>query len=119
MANDLITKRLQIIDDLNEELNVVKEQYEEALENDPEYQEIQELEARLKEEIKERKARLLAKQSYQSLSTRVKDKRQDIKENKEALSLDLVDHYKESGETEIEDHKGDTKRMKFSVKLVS
>ena len=119
MANDLINNRLQIIEELDHELNVLKEQFDDALENDPEYQEIQDLEAKLKDEVKELKAKLLAKQTYMNMSERIKEKRQDVKENKEALSLDLVDHYRDSGETEIEDHHGDTKKMKFSVRLVN
>lgn len=119
MVSDLITKRLQIVEDLNEEMNVIKEQYEDALENDREYQEVQELEAQLKDDIKEKKAKILAKQDYVRLKERIKEKREEIKENKEALSQDLVDYYKDSGEIEIEDHNGDTKRMKFNVRLVS
>ena len=41
------------------------------------------------------------------------------KENKEILSQELVDYYKESGSLEIEDADGNVKRMKFSVTLVS
>lgn len=115
----MITKRLLIIDDLDIELNILKEQFDDALENDPEYQAIQELEAALKDEVKEKKAKLLAKQSYMKMSEQIKEKRTDIKENKEALSLDLVEYYKENNTIEIKDQNGDTKRMRFNVKLVN
>mgnify|MGYP001611005021 CR=1 FL=1 len=56
---------------------------------------------------------------YVSIREQMKDKRQEIKEHKEALSQELVEYYKDSGSQEIADQNGEVKRMKFSVKLVN
>lgn len=119
MSTEMINKRLQIIEELNAELNILKDQFSDALENDVDYQALVELEAKTKDEVKVKKAHVLEKPSYKKLAELIKEKRTEIKENKEALSLDLVDQYRESGSVEVTDHEGNVKRMKFAVRLVS
>ncbi len=119
MNKNMILKRLQIIDDLLNELAVVRDMYESALENDPAYQEVQEVETKAKAEITQKKSVVLGNSEYIKLAEQLKEKRVQIKEAKEALSQDLADYYRESGELEIEDQNGNIKRIKFSVKLVS
>ena len=48
----------------------------------------------------------------------IKEKMQELKENRELLAQELVDYYRESGTLEITDADGNVKHMKFSVKLV-
>ena len=48
---------------------------------------------------------------------KLKEKKQELKEIREVLSQELADYYREEGTMEIEDHKGDIKRLKFSVTL--
>ncbi len=119
MENPAIIKRLQIIEELLKELNILKETYQDALDNDADYQKVQEEEAKVKDEFRQKKVKITSKDTYQNILNSIKEKRQDVKENREALSQDLVDYYKESGEIQIEDHEGKTKRMIFSVKLVA
>jgi hypothetical protein len=62
---------------------------------------------------------VLSNQSYKALQDEIKERRQELKENKEILSMELVDLYRESGLPEVEDVDGNIKKMKFSVKLVN
>ena len=116
----MIQKRLKIIEDLSDEMRGLKENMQDMLDNDPLYQEMQEKSAEVKEEGKAVKMRMLnGNQTYVRIEEELKDKRQDLKENKEALSVELVEHYKKHGTFEITDADGTVKRMKFSVRLVS
>ena len=58
MNKNMIAKRLQIIEDLMTELNVIKDMYDSALENDPIYQEVQETESKAKSEVKQKRGKL-------------------------------------------------------------
>ncbi len=119
MNQESINKRLKIIADLQVELKKLRALYQESLENDPQYQEIQEQAQKHREETKVRKDQVLSNSSYQNIADKIKDVQTELKEHKEILSQDLVDFYKESGSPEIEDEEGNVKRMKFSVKLVN
>ena len=122
MANETIVKRLKIISDLNTELNVLKDQYDDALESDTEYQRVQgetdELKAQVRERNTQIKESVLEKRAYKTLQEEIKEKREEIKNHKEILSHELVEYYKETGLLEVEDADGNVKKMKFSVKLV-
>lgn len=123
MDSNAIIKRLTIIKDLNEELNVLKEQYDDAVHNDPQYQrmqeEVEELKAKAKEKTDEVKTKVLEKTTYKNIKEDIKEKKEEINNHKEILSHELVEYYKETGSLEIEDANGNLKKMKFSVKLVS
>jgi hypothetical protein len=119
MNKDMIDKRLGIISDLQEELNGLKVQYTDMLENDAQFQKVKEELTKIKGEAKEKQDKLLNNTLVKSINDQIREKRQELKENKEVLSQELVDYYKESGSMEIEDADGNVKRMKFSVTLVS
>lgn len=116
---EMIIKRLQILDDLDNELRSLKENLEDLLDNDPLYQEMQEKSQEVNEEKKAIKTRMMSNTTYTRLEEEIKEKRQEIKENKEALSVELVEHYRQHGTLEIKDENGNVKRMKFSVRLVN
>lgn len=119
MDNSVILKRLKIIQDLTEELNVLKEQYTDALDNDVEYQEMQEKTKQIRDEAKIEKDKIVSRPTYKGLSDQVKEKRSEIKEHREILAQELADYYKETGVLEIVDNKGNTKKIKFSATLIS
>ena len=122
MHDETIKKRLKIIQDLQEELNKLQEQYQDALESDSQYVESQERLEELKEEAKEKreviKQKVTQNSSYSALKNEINEKKMEIKENKEVLSQELVTYFKETGIVEIEDTEGNLKKMKFSVRLV-
>jgi len=117
--DEMILKRLKIIDDLQQDLNGLKETYEGILEDDPAYQDVLESEEKIKEETKQQRETVLAKDAYSEIREQIKEKRQEVKEHKEALAQELVEYYKQSGSLEIEDHNGNVKHMKFSVRLIN
>lgn len=119
MSIDTINKRLKIISDLQTELNKVKALLEEKLEDDPNYQRLQEEQTRAKQEIKEKKDKVLTTETIKALDDEIKKLRDDVKENKEMLAVELADYYRESGSMEIVDDEGNTLRIVFSAKLVN
>jgi FtsZ-binding cell division protein ZapB len=119
MNHDMITKRLQIIEELQVELSSLKETYESILEDDPSYQELMEEESRVKEESKSKKENVLSAEVYGDMRDQIKEKRLEVKEHKEALAQELVEYYREYGSLEIEDHRGNVKHVRFSVRLVN
>ena len=122
MNKEMIVKRLGILDQLQQELNKLRTNYEETLENDPQYQKIQEEQEKIKTEVfkeKEKQVKIMETPSYKAISDQIKEKRTELKEHKEALAQELIEYYRESGTMEIEDSEGNIKRMKFSVKLVN
>ena len=119
MSTTNINKRIKILEDLQEELNKLKALYEESLENDTQFQETQEAETKVRNELKEKKVKILANSTYENFRDQMKELKQDIKENKEALSQELVEYYKESGNQEIVDEEGREKIIKFTAKLVN
>lgn len=119
MSTDTINKRLSIISDLQDEINKIKAIYEEDLEENPAQQEIEEAQAKVKEEIREKKAQIKNDPKLNEYMLQLKELRAELKDQKEVLSQELVDHYKESGKMEITDNTGNVKRIKFSAKLIN
>lgn len=119
MSQDTIKKRLKIIAELQEEVNKMKSVYEESLEDNPTYQEIQKVEERFKEETKDKKQKVRLAPAIMALDNDLKDLRKQIRENKEVLSAELVEHYRETGSMEVTDSEGNVKRIIFSAKLVA
>ena len=60
MSMENITKRLKIMSDLQDEINKIKNLMEESLENDPQYQELQEATNKVKEETKQKKEKVMS-----------------------------------------------------------
>lgn len=121
MSIEMITKRMTIVSDLEKEVKNIKTHYEESLENNQQYQQYQQDINKMREETKqnqEKIAGILNNPSYKAMLDELKDKRQELKEQKEALAQELADYYKDNGTLEIQDPEGNTKRIKFSAKLV-
>jgi hypothetical protein len=122
MNQEMIVKRLGIVDQLQQELNKLRTYYEETLENDSQYQKFQEEQEKVKTEVsqsKEKREKIIEIPSYKAISDQIKEKRTEIKEHKEVLAQELIEYYRENGTMEIEDSEGNVKRMKFSVRLVN
>jgi hypothetical protein len=119
MTIETVQKRLKILSDLQDELNRIRALVNESLDNDPVYQEVQEAEKKIKEETKEKKQKVKAAPTIKSMDDELKEIRNQIKENKEILALELANYYKESGSLQIVDEDGNTKRVIFSVRLTS
>lgn len=119
MTDEAITRRLQTIKDLKDEIGKVKMLYEEMLEEDDSYLEMQEVNSKLREEIKDKKVRVMSKPKYTEYEEQLKELRREVREHRAVLAQELADYYKDSGRLEIIDSEGNTKKIKFSVTLVN
>ncbi|HSX39576.1 MAG TPA: hypothetical protein VLI92_03225 [Candidatus Saccharimonadales bacterium] len=119
MNSDMISKRLKIIRDLQEELNKIKEHYDEALESNAQFQQMKEELSKVREESKTKEEKILSNSSYKGMHDQLKEKRQELKDHKEVLAMEMLDYYKENGTLEVEDDQGNVKKIKFSVKLTN
>ncbi len=119
---DMINRRLKIISDLEAELNKVRGLYEESLDGDTKYREIQEKEEEFKKaknEAKVEKEKVLENPTLKTMQDKLREIREEIKEHKEALGQELAEYYRDSGSMEITDADGNVKRIKFSAKLIN
>jgi L-lactate utilization protein LutB len=119
METGVITKRLKIISDLQEELNGIHTAFQEAMEDDPAYQKLQEEMATFRESSKEKKTKVTSNATLKSMADQMRELKLEINENKDVLAQELADYYKESGSLEIVDSEGQVKRIVFSAKLVN
>ncbi len=115
---EMVKKRLKILEDLQEELNKIRGIYNETLDEDTEFQEIQETSKKFREETKDKKMKVMENPSIKKLVEQMKNVRDDIKDNRDILAQELADYYKESGSMEFVDQEGNVKRIIFSVKLI-
>ena len=114
---NLINNRLELISKTRGELQVLKDQLDDALANDKDYQDAQ------KEAEVAKESKMLARQKVESNSSvmavakEIKEKRTELKDLKDALSAELVEYYKNTGNSEITLANGKTYQFSFSVKL--
>ncbi|MBU0650126.1 hypothetical protein KJ605_01990 [Patescibacteria group bacterium] len=119
MDETVIQKRIKILAGLSHELGKLKDDLEDALLADPNYGKMLEDDEETKKTRKEKKDRIMSTATVKGYQEEIREKLQEIKENREILSQELVDYYKESGTLEITDADGNVRRMKFSVRLVN
>jgi phosphoglycerate-specific signal transduction histidine kinase len=117
-TTNMINKRLEILANLQEELTKIKALYQETLENDPKYQEIQEQSKKFREETKEKRAKIKDSETMQKIDEQIKLLRDDIKQNREVLAQELADFYKDNGTMVITDNEGRKRRFVFSFKFI-
>ncbi|OGC45376.1 hypothetical protein A2V49_00790 [candidate division WWE3 bacterium RBG_19FT_COMBO_34_6] len=119
MSNDTIIKRLKILSDLQEEVNKAKALCDESLENDATFQQAKDEATKVRDEAKVQKEKILGNSVNREIMEKIKELQTEIKENREVLAQELADYYKESGKLEIVDNEGNTKKIKFSARLIS
>lgn len=122
MSLEMIQKRMQIINDLQAEINKNKEIYDDALLNNPEYQKVEEKKEEVKKinkEAKEKVAKIKENPTLQGINDTLKELKEELKNNREVLSQELADYYRESGSMEIIDPDGNIRHIKFNAKLTS
>jgi hypothetical protein len=108
---NLINNHLELITKTKGELSVLKDQLDESLETNKDYQD-----AKKETEIA-REAKMMAQQKVESSST-VSALVSDLKEKRAELKdLKLVEYYKSTGSSEITTTDGKTYTFSFSVKL--
>ncbi len=114
---EVVRRRLSILSKSEEEIKVQKEMLSSLFENDPGYQEA---DAQVKEISKKKldaKARIGKTPQAQTLAAKIKELSDEIKNNKEMLSDELMQYYQTAGVTEIEDSDGNIQEFEIKVKL--
>lgn len=121
MNIDVIKKRIKIIKDLQEEARSIKANLDENLNENQLVQESQQRKSEFKQEMVELDERIKAYKDspvIKDITEDLKEKKQEIKENKEILSQELADYYRENGTLEISDEEGTLYFIKFAAKLL-
>lgn len=122
MSIETIKKRIDIISDLQNEVKKLKEQYEEMFGENQVVQQAQSLKAEYDEKMAEVTEKIKAikdQGAIKNILDEMKEVKTQIKENKEILSQELVENYKETGSMEITDNEGNSYFVKFAAKLKS
>lgn len=119
MSETTINNRLKIIADLQNELRTLREQYKDTLDNDPEYQEVQEKAKEYRAEVKSTKDKVTSRPTITKMDEHIKEVRDEINDHREMLAQELADYYKETGELKFTDNEGNEKRIIFSAKIVN
>ncbi len=116
---NMVQRRLQIINELKSELKELKGHRKDILEEDQDYSELKEKKKLIRDQTRTKKKQILDAPEYKAVIDQMKEIRAEIRDQKDALSQELVELYKEEDVTEIEDQEGNVKKMKFSVRLVN
>jgi len=116
---DMVQKRLQMLNSLREDLRELNSHRKDILDESEGYNELEEKVSWLRSRPLKKRSKFLAIPEYDAVIRQIKDIRIDIEDQKDALSQELIELYREEGITEIEDSKGNIKKLKFSVRLVN
>lgn len=114
----LIKNHIRQIDELKDQSKKHKEMLDDIFLNDPTYQEH---DKKVKEVSKVRSAtrsQLMKRSDVYSLSEKIKEMKMQTKEMQDALTDYIREYQRLTGVNEIEDEKGGTMEIVFSVRLV-
>lgn len=117
MSVETIKKRIGIIHDLQNELKNLKETSTELMRDLLDVQEVENRYLSAKEEYDAKMQVVKEKPQVANALSEMKEIKEQIKENKEFVSQELVDYYKETGSMEITDTDGTVYRVTFAAKL--
>ena len=108
-----LQRRIASVKKATEELKVERDMLKSELEGSLEYQEIV-------EQIKQlnlKKKELLSKGILEELNNKIQDSNQEVRELKEILSSELLNYFKDTDKTDIEDNEGKICQIILNAKL--
>ena len=117
METDSIKKRIDIIETLTNELKTMNDMLKDLLQNDPSYAKAEEEKSKVREYAKVAKNKVEEKSDVKKMLIDMKEKKDEIKEAQETLSLELIEYYRQNSVLTIEDAQGRVREMKISVRL--
>ncbi len=117
MDTQSIQKRIEIIETLKNELKTLTDMLKDMLINDPVYSKAEEAKSKVKEEETVAKNKVYEISTAKNILGEIKDKKDEIKEATETLSLELIEYYRQNSTLTIEDSEGRVREFKISVKL--
>ncbi len=116
-TREIVQRRLSILDKAKDELKKLKEMFNDMFVNDSLYVEKDKL---VKEAMKKRqdeKARISKQPAAADLAGKIKELKEEIKENEDTLTDELMAYYRTAGVTEIEDADGNVQEFAIVIKL--
>lgn len=117
MDTHSIQKRIEIIETLKSELKTLTDMLKNMLINDPVYSKAEEAKSKLREEETVAKNKIYEVGTAKNILGQIKEKKDEIKEATETLSLELIEYYRQNSALTIEDSNGKVRELKISVKL--
>lgn len=114
---EVVRRRLGILEKAKESLQKLNEMYNDIFANDGMYVDADKVFKDAVKRKKDVKAQLAKQPQAAELFSKIKDIREQVKENEETLSGELMEYYKTSGVTEIETEDGDVQEFAIVVKL--
>ena len=114
---EIVRRRISILEKAKVELKKLKEMHDDMLINDPGFNKADEALKELAKKKKDIQSQLDKQPAAVEVNTKLKDIKEQIKSNEEALSQELMEYYKTSGVTEIEDADGNVQEFTIVVKL--
>jgi hypothetical protein len=114
---EIVRRRLVILEKAKKEIMTLKEMYNDIFVNDAGYNAADKI---VKEVTKKRKdvtAQLARQPQAVELNGKIKDLKEHIKENEDALSTELMEYYKTAGVTEIEDENGNVQEFTITIRI--
>ena len=118
MNTSSIAKRIQIIEDLKTEKQSVKDMLDDSLINDDEYRKLKPQLESIQGDLKAKKTEIIARSENEKLISKFKEINQELKEERETLTAELIEFYRQTQGTEIESLDGTRLKLKFSAKLI-
>ncbi len=114
---EIVRRRISILDKAKVELKKLNEMLDDIFVNDADYNKADEAVKEVAKKKKDIQAQLSKQPAAVQANGKIKDLKAQIKENTESLSLELMEYYRTSGVTEIEDADGNVQEFKIVVKL--
>lgn len=112
-----IQKRIDIIENLHNELKTLSEMLKDALSDDPAFSKAEEEKSKFREESSVAKNKVYERSDIRNMINDIKEKKDEVKEARETLSLELIEYYRQNSVLTIEDKNGKVREMKISIKL--
>ncbi len=114
---EIVRRRLSILEKSKVEMKKLKEMHNDLFVNNESYNTADKV---VKDAMKKRKdvaAQLSKQPSAIELNGKIKDLKEQIKENQDSLSQELMEYYRTAGVTEIETEDGSVQEFEIVIKL--
>ena len=117
MDLSIIRERLGQVETLRQENKIARQALQNELDNETEYTQVcEELKAVLDKRKRIRET-IWSKPETQKIILDIKENREELSTLQEILSTELMEYYSESKSDEIEDHNGEKRKFKLTIKF--
>ncbi|MBI4058163.1 hypothetical protein HY408_00180 [Candidatus Gottesmanbacteria bacterium] len=114
---EVVRRRLHLLEKAREELRKLNEMYHDLFLSDAAYVTAEREVKEVQKKKKDVKAQLAKQPTAVDTMSKIKELKENIKDNETPLSDELMEYYRTSGVTEIEDEEGNVHEFTITVKL--